>query len=72
MNVGAKTARLFFLYRQFIDFLPRDSVTVRKKRPPLALTPPSVRLLRSDSPSGFVWRIPLEAMAVDKSWCGLT
>jgi hypothetical protein len=69
MNVGAETPRLSFLYPQFIDFLPRDFVTV-KKATAIGLNATSIRLLRSDSPSDFVWRIPLEAMAVDKSWCG--
>jgi hypothetical protein len=30
MNVGAETPPLSFLYRQFIDFLPRDFVAVKK------------------------------------------
>jgi hypothetical protein len=48
MNVGAKTARLSFLYRQFIDFLPRDLVAVKKgPAPPFSLNatehPPAQR-----------------------------
>jgi hypothetical protein len=34
MNVGAKTARLSFLYPQFIDFLPRDLVAAKKGTDP--------------------------------------